>query len=528
MMRVLHSLRTRFACGFVTLLVLWATPLIADVTLPAVFSEHMVLQQKQAVPVWGWAGAGETVRVSLGDQAVEARAGANGRWSVQLEPLQAGGPHSLTVSGTNEIVIGDVWIGEVWLASGQSNMAMQVSRVRDAQQEMAQARYPRIRMFTTARQSSPTPQDTCQGSWQVCTPETVGQFSATAYFFARKLHEELDVPVGILNSSWGGTAVEAWTSVPAQKRVAAIAPVLQQWQQTIAAYDPAQAQAQYAARLERWKQQAKAARDSGQKPPRRPTPAADPRTNQNRPGNLFNGMIHPLIPYGIRGAIWYQGERNRRQFAELYGVQLQTLIRDWRARWDDETLPFLFVQLPNFMALQSAPIENDGWVLVREGMRQTLSLPQTGMAVTTDIGEANDIHPRNKQDVGKRLALWALGTTYGKPLVYSGPLYTESKPVRRGDGTAAIAIHFTHTAEGLQADSAALQGFAIAGQNREFVEAEARIVDGTVEVWSEKVTDPAAVRYNWAPNPLGTLRNSAGLPASPFRTDDWPIEIAAP
>jgi sialate O-acetylesterase len=490
----------------------------AKVELPSFFSDHMVLQQQAPLPVWGWADPGERVTVTLGDRAATARADAAGKWQVALPELPAGGPHSLQVSGDNALQIQDVWIGEVWLCSGQSNMAMTVSRAADFEQEQAAADYPRIRMFTVDRTAAQTPQDRCQGTWQVCSPETVGGFSATAYFFGRTLHRELDVPVGLINASWGGTPVQAWTSLAAQQAVPEVQPILDGWQQQLDGFDAQQAQAAYEAQREAWRQRVTKAKQAGQQPPKAPRPPEDPRTSPHRPANLYNGMIAPLAPYAIRGAIWYQGESNASRYEPiLYGRQLATMIANWRQVWGQGEFPFAWVQLPNFRTPQEAPVQTDGWVLVQEQMLKTLAVPNTGMAVTIDVGEAGDIHPKNKQEVGRRLALWMLGTAYGQDLVYSGPLY-KSMSSRPGK----IAVTFQHVGQGLQTRGDQLKGFAIAGQDRQFRFADAEIVGpDTVLVSHPEVSEPIAVRYAWASNPDCNLVNSADLPASPFRTDNW-------
>ncbi len=488
----------------------------ADVTLPAIFSDHMVLQRDVAVPVWGWADPGERVTVALAGQTETATSDADGRWSVKLTPLAAGGPHVLSVQADNRIDVADVLVGEVWLCSGQSNMAMSVAGAANFPEEKAAANHPRIRMFTVARLPAETPQERCEGTWQVCSPDTVGSFSATAYFFGRKLHRELDVPVGLVHSSWGGTPVEAWTSLDAQQAVAELAPMLEDWQRRIADYDPEAAKAGYEKQLARWKERAEKAKEAAKKPPRRPRPPVDPKASQRRPANLYNGMIAPLAPYALRGAVWYQGEANAGGDAHLYGLQLAAMINNWRQLWGQGDFPFAWVQLPNFRAPQQDPVETSGWVIVQEQMLKTLSVPNTGMAITIDVGEANNIHPKNKQDVGKRLALWALGTAYGKAIVYSGPLY---RSMSRQDGK--IVLEFDHVGEALAAKGEKLKGFAVAGEDRQFVFADAEIVDKRVAVSSPEVSDPVAVRYGWASNPDCNLYNSAGLPASPFRTDDW-------
>ncbi|GAB4138606.1 MAG: sialate O-acetylesterase [Planctomycetaceae bacterium] len=502
----------------ILLMVTFSTDAVADVQLPAIFSDNMVLQRNQSIPIWGWAEPAEKITVSLGKQTKTVVTGGSGVWRLTLDALPAGGPWTMTVSGKNKLIVKNIFVGEVWICSGQSNMAMQVSRCKDFPQEQASAKYPKIRMFTVSRATSVAPAADCNGRWTICSPQTVGGFSATAYFFGRKLHRELGVPVGLINTSWGGTPVEAWTSLQAQKANPAIAPVLMKWSKTIATYNPETVSRTYLARLARWKKAAAKAKADGKRPPRRPRRPVNPKTSQHRPANLFNGMINPLIPYGIRGAIWYQGEHNAsREFPHLYQTQLTTMITDWRRRWKQGDFPFLFVQLPNFRTPQKQPVEPSGWVTVREAMLKTLTVPNTGMAITVDIGEAGDIHPKNKQDVGKRLALWALGTTYKKNIVYSGPI-AKTHSVKNGRFT----ISFNHTGDGLKTrDGGEVKGFAIAGPDRKFVIAQAKIENGTVVVWSDAIKKPQAVRYSWAANPNGNLINSAGLPASPFRTDDW-------
>ena len=489
----------------------------ADVKLPACISDHMVLQRDLAVPIWGWADPGETVTVTIADQSRSATADKQGRWMVRLEKLAAGGPHTLKVAGSNTVAIEDVLVGEVWVCSGQSNMAMTVSRTVNAEKEIASSDYPQIRMFTSARTPAVEPASDVQGSWAVCTPQTVGGFSATGFYFGRELHNDLDVPIGLLHSSWGGTAVEAWTSLPAQQEISELQPVFDAWP-AVGKWNKRQAMAGYREKVAAWEERAERLKEQGKKAPRKPTVPTDPALNQNRPANLFNGMINPLVPYGIRGAIWYQGERNAKGLAHLYQIQLPTLIADWRARWGQGDFPFLWAQLPNYKTPQAAPVENDPWVTVQEAMFKSLSVPNTGMAINIDVGEAKDIHPKNKQAVGKRLAIWALAKTYGRSHVPSGPLYDDV----RFEGSKAV-LRFRHVGSGLTAQGGELRGFAVAGQDRQFVVARARIVGDTVVVSSTDVSQPTAVRYAWAPNPDCNLYNEEGLPASPFRTDDWPL-----
>ncbi|MCA9048848.1 MAG: sialate O-acetylesterase [Planctomycetaceae bacterium] len=489
----------------------------ADLELPSVFADTMVLQRGVPVRVWGWANAGDEVTVAIAGQTQSAMVGADGLWKVMLSPLSVGGPHELTVScGEQKLTKRDVLIGDVWLCSGQSNMAMTVNRAANFEAEAAAADFPRLRMFKVDSAHNTEPQERCRGTWTVCSPDTVGSFSATAYFFGRRLHQELDVPIGLINSSVGGTSIESWTSMSAQSAVEAIQPRLEAWQQDDADFNADKAQANYERALEQWKDRAAKAKEAGKAAPRRPQLAVQPSTDRNYPSNLFNGKINPLVGYTIKGAIWYQGENAAgRGFAHLYGHQLRTLISDWRTRWEQGNFPFAWVQLPNFRAPQEQPSEMTGWVQVREGMLQSLGMPHTGMAVTIDVGEANDIHPKDKQTVGHRLAQWALGDVYSKSVIPMGPIYDRHET--RDDD---VVIHFRY-ADGLTAHDGKVAGFAVAGPDQKFVAADARIEGSRVVVRHPDGTKPAAVRYAWADNPVFSLINSAGIPASPFRTDNW-------
>ena len=489
---------------------------LADVKLPAIFSDHMVLQQGVAAPVWGWADPGEEVTVSIAGQTKTTKAAENGKWSVKLDPLKPGETLTLSIKGKNNIVIQDVLVGEVWLCSGQSNMAMTVGSAKDFEQEKAAANFPKIRMFKEGSSAATTPQEQGKGAWFVCSSETVGGFSAAAYFFGRDLHQKLGLPVGLINSSVGGTAIEAWTSWEAQKDKTELKPIFESWETRQANWDPAKAQAQYDKQLAAFKEASAKAKAEGKPAPRAPRKASEPRLDVNHPANLFNGKIVALISYAIAGAIWYQGESNAGH-GELYELQLVTMVKDWRARWGCD-FPFGWVQLPNFHKAQAEPVEDTGWVRVREGMLKALSLPRSGMAITVDLGEADNIHPKNKQDVGKRLALWALADVYGQKVIAScGPL-PAGQEVRGGE----MIVSFKHTDGGLVAKGAELTGFAIAGADKKWSKAKGRIDGSKVVVSSPDVKEPVAVRYAWADNPDCNLYNGAGLPASPFRTDDWP------
>lgn len=484
----------------------------AEVRLPGLFGDHMVLQSGGKVPVWGWAVAGEKVKVEVAGQTVETAAGADGRWRVDLAPLPSGGPHTLVVSGGNRIEIKDVLCGEVWLGSGQSNMAMKVNGALDFPKEQADAGHPRLRMFVTAANSAPKPADDCKGEWKVCSAETVGSFSATAYFFGREILREVKTPVGLIVSAVGGTPIDSWVDGDLQRSSPEMRGFFDAQKSDDAAFDPARAKADYEAALEKWKEQVKQARLEKQQPPRKPQDPVAMREKKSNMGGLFNGMIMPLVPYAIRGALWYQGEANTVPAkAPYYQHQLPMLVTDWRKRWG-AGFPFAWVQLPNFTGAGRDLSQ------VREGMLKTLRLPNTGMAVTIDIGEPANIHPKNKQEVGRRLAAWALGTVYGRAgTETSGPL-PERHDVRGGE----VVVTFSH-AEGLQARGGDPAGFEIAGADQKWQPAVARIEGSKVIVSSPAVPQPAAVRYAWANDPKCNLFNAAGMSASPFRTDDWKL-----
>ncbi|MEZ4701581.1 MAG: sialate O-acetylesterase [Rhodothermales bacterium] len=658
-MKSSHSLRLALLAAL-----LWGcdtTPPAADIAVPSIFGDHMVLQRDMNVPVWGTALPGGTVRVEIDGQSHRARVAPDSTWRVDLAPLQAGGPYELVIAGADTTVFSDVLVGEVWVGSGQSNMEMPLAgwgRVKDYEKEIAAASFPPIRLWQAEHTVAFSPQTEVPNTgWQPTTPETVAEFSSVAYFFGRDLHRTLDVPIGLIHSSWGGTIAEAWTSAGALREMPDFVEAVNTLapagggtvEEQVAAYDAAMARWRADARASdagrqdadstRWWYQpgadaggwktmevprlweeaglpgfdgvvwfrrevtvpaswagrdltlnlgliddnddtwfngvrvggiaafnamrtytvpgalVKAGRnviavrieDTGGgggfygdpgalslgragAPPQSlagvwmcrvgydvrdlPPQPASPR-NPNQVTVLYNGMLAPIIPYGIRGAIWYQGESNTGR-AYQYRTLFPTMISDWRAQWGQGDFPFLFVQLANFKERPQHPVEDD-WAELREAQTMTLSLPNTGMAVTIDIGEAADIHPKNKQEVGRRLALLARRQVYGEALAAYGPVY-RSMTVEG----PTVRLTFDH-ADGLAADGGQdLEGFTIAGADRVFHWAEANIDGETVNVYSPDVAEPVAVRYGWAANPAVNLVNGAGLPASPFRTDDWP------
>jgi sialate O-acetylesterase len=451
----------------------------AALQLASVFGDHMVLQRDAPIPLWGNAEPGADVTIKVAGKSVTGRADAAGKFLLTLDPLSAGGPHELTVTTAGATVtIHDVLVGEVWVCSGQSNMEWPVSGAANAQAEIAGAVHPRLRLYTVPHAVADAPRTEVAGSWQVCSPTSISQFSAVGYYFGRELEQKLDVPVGLIHSSWGGTPAESWTTP-----------------QTLAA------EPDYKPILDRWSAEL--------------AKGTQPNTNPWQPSSLYHGMIAPLLPLSIRGAIWYQGESNADR-AYQYRKLFPAMISDWRRAFHHGDLPFLFVQLANFKPAASEPGES-AWAELREAQSMTLALPHTGMSVTIDIGDEKDIHPKNKQEVGRRLALLALADVYGQKIEARGPTY-DSMSVDRDQ----IRIRFKH-ADGLATqDGGAVQGFAIAGADHKFVWAQAEIEKDTIVVYCDDVHQPVAVRYAWGDNPKCNLINKAGLPASPFRTDDWP------
>lgn len=495
-------------------LILPAAGAWAEVRLPAVISDRMVLQQGIENPVWGWADAGEQVTVSIADQKLTATPDDAGKWMVKLKPLQATGePATLTIEGKNKLVVNDVLVGEVWVCSGQSNMEWSVNSGSASEEEKASADYPQMRMFTVQKAVVGKPAQELKGEWVICTPQTVGGFSAVAYFFGKELHKQLGQPVGLIHTSWGGTPAESWTERSALEADADLKPIVERWEQQLADFEK-QVEA-LPQQLAEWKTAAAAAEAAGRPIPNPPSFPQDPRSHAWRPAGLYNAMIAPLVPYGIKGAIWYQGESNAGR-AYQYRKLLPAMVATWRKAWGQGDFPFGIVQLANFTPRNTEPVESD-WAELREAQAMTAAQPNNGLAVTIDIGDAADIHPRNKEDVGKRLAAWALSTTYGKEIAGSGPVF-ESMQVEGN----VIRLKFAHTHGGLEARGGPLKGFAVAGEDRKWVWADAKIEGEEVVVTSAHASQPVAVRYAWSNNPECNLYNNAGLPAVPFRTDDWP------
>ncbi len=491
------------------------SPLLApELRLPRVFSDNMVLQHGKPLPVWGWAAPGETVKVKLGDQEAATQATSKGEWRVTLKPVAPNAePQTLTVSAAKTIEIKNVLVGEVWIGSGQSNMEMGMGGINDAQAEIAEANYPNIRLFNIPKRVEQLPAFDVNATWQICTPQTVPGFSAVAYFFGRELHKELNIPVGLIESAWGGTRIEPWTppvgfaaNPKLQDVCKAINDLDNQYRQNVSQNLP---------QWQAWTQAMRQALETGTPMPPQPEAAKATLTDCQQPTALYNGMIHAIVPYAIRGAIWYQGESNNGE-GMLYYEKMKALICGWRQVWSQDCFPFLFVQIaPYIYGDDKVPGTLPGlW----EAQTASLQIPNTGIAGTGDIANLRDIHPTNKQDVGKRLALWALANTYGKKnLVYSGPIYKAQKVEKN-----KIRLSFDHAGSGLESrDGKALNFFQIAGEDKNFVNAEAVIDGKTVVVSSPSVAKPVAVRFGWDQRAEPNLRNKEGLPALPFRTDQW-------
>ncbi len=501
------------------------TLVYSEVTLPQVIGSNMVLQREMEVPIWGWATPGEEITIMLSAEGSEplseltTTADDKGNWRVNLPAMEAGGPYTLQVTGSNTLKLTNVLFGEVWLCSGQSNMQWTVRASKDSAAEIAAAMYPKIRLFYVPRRSSGLPKQDVEANWQETRPETIRNFSAVAYYFGRKLHKEINVPIGLINSSWGGTRIEPWTPLAGFLSVPVLESISKEVQEVQANYR--QQLPQKIKEVEAWIAETREALKTGASLTKIPN-IVHPFKNHRRPTSIYNGMVYPLIPYAIRGVIWYQGESNLRD-GMGYHRKMKALIHGWREVWQQGEFPFYYVQLAPFnydrIAAQRGLKRNPILLpKIWEAQTATLAVPNTGMAVITDVGNIRDVHPRNKQAVGLRLALWALAKTYDKnDLVYSGPLY-KSMAVEGG----TIRIRFDHVGSGLMSrDEQPLTWFQIAGEDKQFVEAVA-IVDGdTVVVSNDAVASPVAVRFGWHQNAEPNLANKEGLPASPFRTDSW-------
>ncbi len=486
----------------------------AQLSLPSIFGDHMVLQQKQANPVWGWAAPGEKVTVEIHGQSHMTQADQQGHWKINLRPIPVGGPYQMRIEGEfSKFFLDDILVGEVWICSGQSNMAWALRNTNSAELATLTADYPNIRLITVPRVGTQEAQDDFQGEWTACSPESVPDFSAVGYFFGRRLHHALDVPIGLIDNAWGGSAAEAWVKREVLEEDEKYDELMAWWKEKEASYD-------YESELEAWEKQAAEwdAASEADRQPRRPRRPGDLMAGNHRPANIYNGVLHPTIGYGIKGVIWYQGESNASR-AYQYRDLFPLMIQHWREEWKQGDFPFYYVQLADFREESEEPGDSD-WAELREAQTMTMDrLPNVGEAVIIDVGEGRDIHPRNKQTVADRLARWALAKDYGKEIQFRGPAYQSMKI----EGNKII-LTFNHVGQGLYSfDTQEPQGFTIADKDKKFVRAEAKIINSTtMEVWSSDVENPIAIRYAWADNPVCNMYNRDGLPMTPFRTDDWP------
>lgn len=488
----------------------------AIVRLPSIFNDNMVLQQNAIINLWGSASPLEHIVVEFNNQIAECDASPEGKWKVELPPIKTGGPFELIIKGNNTIKLKNILIGEVWLCSGQSNMEFPLKKTNDAEKEIAQADFSSIRIFIVKRNAASSPQEDCKGEWVVCSPKTIGDFSGVGYYFGENLHKELNVPIGLIQSTWGGSPAEAWMSNDVLESDPDFKPILERWDKQMKKYPEVleKYNRNKKSLLKQWIIDSTDAINKGMAPPSKPNTPQGPGS-RNTPSGLYNGMLYPLVPLSFKGVIWYQGEANAGR-AYQYRKLFPAMIKNWRDLWKAGDFPFYFVQLPN-LNRQPEPSKS-GWTELREAQLITLTVINTGMAVTIDIGDPINLHPTNKSDVGYRLSLIALNKDYGQTdISFSGPIYHSCNKFEN-----KIYINFKPTGNGLVAkDGSALKGFTIASDDKKFVAASAKIEGDQVIVWSDQIKNPAAVRYAWADNPICNLYNSTNLPASPFRTDDW-------
>jgi sialate O-acetylesterase len=501
----------------------------AELRLPAIIGDNMVLQQKQANPVWGWDTPGTAVKVTFGGETQTATADAKGKWTVKLAPVPASAnPATMTIAGTTTRELKNILVGEVWLCSGQSNMGFTVDRCWDADLDVAIAKQPQIRLISVPNVGTQELQDDFKGQWEECSPATVGAFTAVGYHFGRVLHEMLGVPVGLIDNAWGGSACEAWVRRDLLEKDERFKKMISQWkgiESTFTEEAFAKQLADHQKKLEAWNAQRREAVKAGKlftaSAPRAPQ---NPLKGQKRPGNLYAGCLNPIIGYGIKGAVWYQGESNAPQ-AHEYSYLFPMMITHWRHEWKQGDFPFYWVQLADYKPEQAEPGDSD-WAELRESQTKTMSkIPNGGQCIITDLGEANDIHPKNKRDVAERLVRWALAKDYGVKVVYRSP---EFKDMKIEGGKALLT--FDHAPQGLRTvDVDEVRGFAICGADKKWVWAKASIIGGSkkgtnqIEVSSPQVPQPVAIRYAWADNPVCNVYSAEGLPLTPFRTDHFPM-----
>jgi sialate O-acetylesterase len=491
-----------------------APALRAEIKLPAIIGDHMVLQQKQANPIWGWDTPGAKVTVTFAGQSHSATAGGDGKWTVKLAAVPANAtPQKITIAGTNRVEIQDVLVGEVWMCSGQSNMGFKLNSDWNGDVEAAASNLPNLRLISVPQVGTQELKNDFKGAWKASTPESARAFTAVGFLFGRYIHEIVGVPVGLIDNAWGGSAAEAWIRRTTMDQAERFKGLMESTAKREADLQSEKGQAATAAAMTKWKAEAAKANAEKKTPPRAPV---DWLTGNARPGNIFAGVVHPTLGYGIKGVIWYQGESNAGRAYE-HADLFPFLIQQWRKEWGQGDFPFYWVQLADFKAEKAEPGESD-WAELRETQTKTLRLPNTGQAVIIDLGEGRDIHPRNKHDVAARLVRWALVKDYGMKLPYRSPEY---KSVAFAGRKATVTLDcFGSTLYAF--DVADARGFAVCGKDRVWRWATGKVVGADkVEVSSDQVAEPIAVRYAWADNPVCNLYSKDGLPVTPFRTDDF-------
>jgi sialate O-acetylesterase len=489
----------------------------AELKLPSVISDHMVLQQKQSDPIWGWDAPGTKVTVTFAGQTKTAEADSSGKWTVKLDPMPANAKsQSMTIKGTDTKELQDILIGEVWMCSGQSNMGFSLGQDWNGDLECLASHHPDLRLFKLPLVGTQELKTDINAQWQETTPQNTPAFTAVGFMFGRYLHEILGVPVGLIENAWGGSSAEAWVRRSTLEGDPRFKDLIAQWKNTEATYDPAKIKAAYEAAVAKWKEGVSAAKAAGKPAPPAPRPPQDAMAGQHRPGNIFAGMMYPTLGYAIKGVVWYQGESNAGRAWE-YRSLFPFMIEQWRKEWKQGDFPFYWVQLADFKAEQPNPGDSD-WAELREAQTLSMKLPNTGQCVITDLGEGKDIHPKNKHDVAARLVRWALVKDYGMKLPYHSP---EFKSMEIKGNKAIVTLDMFGSAL-RPFDVKEAVGFAVCGADKVWHWATGTVIGGDkVEVSSDKVPQPVAVRYAWADNPVCNLFSNDGLPLTPFRTDDF-------
>ena len=495
-----------------------SSTLHAEIKLPSIIGSHMVLQQNLANPIWGWESPGASVSVSFSGQRKTAMADKDGKWTVKLDPLPANAsPQSMEIqSGSQQVVLTDILVGEVWVCSGQSNMGFQLFSDWNGDLEAAASNLPNLRLLKVPKFGTQEIQNDFKGAWTASTSETSRTFSAVGFLFGRYIHQIVGVPVGLIDNAWGGSAAEAWIRRESLEKDPRFSALMETTRKTEAEKQSVSAKADHEAALLKHKELAAKAKEEKRPVPREPQSPEAWLGGNARPGNIFNGVLHPTIGFGIKGAIWYQGESNAGRAAE-YRELFPFLIQEWRREWKQGDFPFYWVQLADYLAESKTPGDSN-WAELREAQTRTLSLPNTGQAVIIDLGEGKDIHPKNKHDVAARLVRWALAKDYGMKLVYRSP---EFKKLAIEKDKAIVTIDCFGS--GLRTfDVPEAIGFALCGEDKVWHFAKGTVTGkDTIELTCPDVPKPVAVRYAWANNPVCNVLNLEGLPLTPFRTDDF-------